>query len=146
MVGKAEADSWPGNRNILNQQQTGQVTNPLLGQFGGLPRNPFLFPTQPLSSTNPQINPAQPVQPNPGQPIQTNINRLNPTNPLTPFNPIPNQFAFNQPFGSNPFGVPFAGGSPFARRGFNPVNPISEEAAGSNPSLAASTSDLDLDS
>ena len=139
-MGKAEADSWPGNRNLINQQQPGQVINPLLGQFGGLPRNPFLFPTQPLSSTNPQINPAQPVQPNPGQSIQTNINRLNPTNPLTPLNPIPNQFAFNQPVGSNPFGVPIARGSPFARRGFNPVNPISEATAGSNPSLAASTS------
>ena len=134
VIGKAEAVSWPGNRNLLNQQQPGQVVNPLF------PRNPFLFPTQPFSSTNPQVNPAQPVQPNPVQPIQPSINRLNPTNPLAPFNPIPGQFAFNQPAGSNPFGVPLAGGIPFAQRGFNPVNPNPAGGAGRNPSLAASTS------
>ena len=130
VVGKAEAVSWPGNRNLLNQQQPGQVVNPLF------PRNPFLFPTQPLSPTNPQINPAQPVQPNPVQPIT----RLNPTNPLAPFNPIPGQFAYDQPAGSNPLGVPISGGSPFARRGFNPVNPNPAGAGVRNPSLAASTS------
>ena len=118
MVGKADVVSWPNNRNLINQQQTG-LNNPLFGQFGssGFTGTPFLFPTQPFTSTNQQVNPAQPTQINPTQPNQANVNRLNPTNPLAPFNPVPNQFGFNQP---TAFGSPFAGGNPFVARGFNP--------------------------
>ena len=105
VVGRSDATSWPGNRDLLNQQQTAQSAFAYFGQPGYFPGG---FPGQPFSN-----QPSQPTQPN------TQPTRFNPVNPAAPFNPLP---GFSAP-GTSPFRFGFGGANPFARRGFNPSNP-----------------------
>ena len=144
VVGRADATSWPGNRDLLNQLQSGQPAINYFGQPEFFAGQPFGIPTQPFGT--PRVNPGQPnIQPN--TQINPNVpqpNRFNPGNPTAPFNPVPDQFGFNAP-GASPFGFPgFRGGNPFtpfsatnplARRAFTPANPnpAAPPAARPNP-------------